>query len=72
MKIQNIVSRKTYIKDGQEKATWPICGTLRTNDAGKSFIELNMFPGQTFYVFDQKPRNEAPAGNTPEDIKWED
>lgn len=72
MKIQNIVAKKTYQKDGQEKVVWLTCGTLRTNDSGKQFVELNHLPNMSFYVFDQKPKVDAPADNTPEMIKWED
>ena len=31
MEFMNIVSKKTYEKDGQEKAIWLQCGTLRKN-----------------------------------------
>lgn len=58
MKIYQICTKKTYQKDGAEKAVWLPCGSLKVNDDGKQFIELNMFPGQTFYVFEPKQKED--------------
>ena len=51
MKFEDICTRKTYQKDEKEKVVWLKCGTMRTSDEGKRFIELNHLPGITFYVF---------------------
>lgn len=57
MKIENICTKKTYKnKTGEEKTAWLNVGYLKTNDEGKSFIELNMFPGTPFYVFERKEK----------------
>lgn len=59
MDIKNICVKKSYTtKDGQEKNTWPQVGVLKTAESGKQYIELNMFPGAAFYVFDQKEKKE--------------
>lgn len=58
MQYEDICTKKTYIKDGQEKVIWLKCGTLRTNNDGNKFIELNHLPNITFYVFAQKDRND--------------
>lgn len=54
---QNICTKKTYTKDGVEKTVWLNVGTL-VEFSGKRFIELNIFPNQTFYVFDEKKKEE--------------
>jgi hypothetical protein len=59
MKVYNICSRETYVKDGQEKATYPQVGKLIEKDDGKMFIKLNMFPNQVFGVFEPKPKEET-------------
>ena len=62
MKFDNICSKKTYTKkNGEEKTTWPIVGTLKTTDDNKRFIELNIFPNITFFVFEQKTKEEEHA-----------
>lgn len=58
MKFENICTKKEYESNGEKKVTWLRCGTLRTNDEGKKFIELNHLPGVTFYVFEPKPKEE--------------
>ena len=59
MKIENICTKKSYEKNGETKNIWLQVGTLKTTDDGKRFIELNMFPGTPFYVFEQKKREEG-------------
>lgn len=59
MKYYDICTKRTYQKDGQEKAVWLKCGTLREID-GKKFIELNHLPNTAFYVFEQKKKEEVP------------
>lgn len=58
MKIYDICVKKTYTKDGIEKATWPKVGILKEIDDNKKFVELNMFPNTSFYVFEQKPKEQ--------------
>jgi len=63
VKYQDLVVKKTW--EGQEKPKWLTVGTIRTTDDGKQFIELNLFPDTSIYVFDRKPRegqvqNQAP------------
>lgn len=68
MKLMDICTKKTYTKDGVEKATWQKVGTLRIVEEGKMFIDLAMFPTTSFYLFEQKPKNVAPKNAEPE---WE-
>jgi hypothetical protein len=74
MTFKDIVTKKTFTKDGVEKATWLKVGTLRTNDAGKSFIELNHQPDTTFFVFEPKAKDTGNPGNAakPEQIDWQE
>jgi hypothetical protein len=71
MKRYNIVTRKTYEKDGEEKVQWLRVGTLaqfpKTAEKEESFIlELSMFPHTKFFVFEQKKKEEKAAGEKPE------
>lgn len=59
MKFMDICTRKTYKKGEEEKVLWLKCGTLRINDEGKIFIELNHLPNVTFYAFEQKKKEEG-------------
>ena len=69
----NVVSKKTYQKDGAEKSAWLQVGQLirfdATPDKPEQFaLELNMFPMQQFYVFAPKPKVETPVPQAqPED-----
>jgi hypothetical protein len=63
MQRYNIVTKRTYIKGTQEKAVWPIVGTLvhfpAEGSKEDSFIlELNIFPETKFHIFSQKPRDD--------------
>jgi len=75
MKYYDICTRKTYKKDGEDKVSWLKCGTMRVNDEGKQFIQMNNQPETTFFVFEPK-KKEAPAPSaapaTPNDIPWEE
>lgn len=68
MRRFNICTRKTYEKNGEEKAFWPNVGTLvefdqtENNPDGGFALELNMFPDVKFYVFENKPKDQ---GQTP-------
>ena len=68
MKLWNICTKKTYEKNGEEKAIWLRVGTLKETDQDKKFIELNMFPKESFYVFENKPK----ANMTSKDEVWDD
>lgn len=57
MIYEDICTKRVYTKDGIEKVTWLKCGTLRINDAGKKFIELNHLPDISFYVFPKKEKS---------------
>jgi hypothetical protein len=67
MTIKNICTKKTYQKNGEDKSFWPIVGTLKTTDDGKTFIELNMFPNTPFYVFDRKAKEPQKPVNSDAD-----
>lgn len=57
MKFYNICTKKTFTKkDGTEKTNWLPVGTLRETADGKKFLELNMFPDTSFYVFEPKQK----------------
>ena len=58
MHYKDICTKRTYEKDGKEKAKWFKVGTLKITDEGKEFIELNIFPNTPFYVFEQKKKDE--------------
>jgi len=86
MKFMDIMTKRTYEKNGEQKNVWLKCGTLRINDDGKQFIELNHLPGIPFFVFEQrtkdgtgsapaaspKPSNNPSGAARPEDIAWEE
>ena len=60
MVYYNVCSKKTYKKkDGTEKTYWPNCGRLKKTDDGKMFLELNMFPETSFFIFEIKPKEES-------------
>lgn len=63
MKRYNIVTARTYEKDGETKKAWRTVGELvewpATEDKPKSFsIELHMFPGTRFSVFEPRERED--------------
>ena len=68
MKFLDIVKKKTFTQNGEEKTKWlKPAGTLKINDNGKMFIEMN--DGVEYFVFEQKDRNEVPAvGNVAENV----
>jgi len=59
MIYKDIVTKRTYTVNGQEKTKWLNVGTLKVTDEGKEFIELNMFPNTPFYVFEKKEKTET-------------
>lgn len=60
MIYEEIFTKKVYQKDGADKVVWLKCGTLRINDTGKKFIELNHLPDVTFFVFPKKEKTSQP------------
>jgi len=64
MLIENICTKKTYTtKAGKEKTQWFPVGILKTTDDGRRYIELNMFPGTPFYVFERKEKESNGVDN---------
>ena len=63
MKFDNICTKKTYKQNDVDKVVWLRCGTLRTTDDGKRFIELNHLPGITFYVFEPKSKDNQASSD---------
>ena len=61
MIYEDICTKRVYKVNEIEKVTWLKCGTLRTNDAGKRYIELNQNPDVTLYVFPKKEKEAQPA-----------
>lgn len=79
MQFYNICTKKEYQSQGQNKVAWLTVGTLKVMDDGKKFITLNMFPDQSFYVFEQKKNDTAKtaervmnSGNNTPDIQIDD
>ncbi len=65
MKRYNIAVKKTYTKNGEEKSFWPSVGTLTHFPAGNGKeegfkLELPIFGATQFYVFEIKPKTDAP------------
>jgi len=67
MIYEDICSCKTYTQNGVEKKVWLKCGTLRTNDTGKRFIELNQSPDVTLFVFPKKEKTDNPTQSADQD-----
>lgn len=67
MKKFTINTKRTYTKNGEEKAFWSKVGELKVNDDGKQFIELFMFPSTSFYVFEDTPKTEATSSQPVEE-----
>lgn len=62
-KRYNVCTKQEPKKEGG-KAFWPNVGTLWERD-GKFSLELNMFPGVKFYVFDTEKKEAAVSDNPP-------
>lgn len=58
-KRYNVCVKQTYMKDGQEKTTWPRVGTMTATEDGKFYLDIPLF--QKLYVFEYKERNDAQA-----------
>ncbi len=76
----NINVKKTYKSNGVDKTAWLNVGRLIKFEATaekpeQTMIELNMFPDQKFYVFEQAPKIERkidPAPAAQQDINPDD
>jgi hypothetical protein len=55
----SISTPKNYTKNGEQKTFWLEVGTMIKTDDGRTFIELNMFPNQTFMANEIKPSNKT-------------
>jgi hypothetical protein len=64
MIYEDICTKRVYKVNNVEKVSWLKCGTLRTNDAGKRYIELNQNPDVTLYVFPKKEKENNPEQTT--------
>ena len=58
MKYQDLVTKRTWEQNGEQKVKWLNIGTLRTTDDGKQYVEINILPETQIFVFDQKDKTE--------------
>jgi len=85
MRRFNLCVKKTYGEGPNVKNYWPNVGTMvyfpATQGKNEGYkMELNMFPGTQFYVFENKPKEQVAAQPTaveyptetinPEDIPY--
>ena len=68
MDYKDICTKREYEQNGEKKAKWFKVGTLKTTDEGKMFIELNLLPNTSLYVFEQRDKSPNAAGG-PQDEK---
>ena len=59
MDYKDIVTKRTYEQMGETKTKWLKVGTLKTTGDGKQFIEINLLPDTSLYVFEPKPRESS-------------
>lgn len=70
MEFKNIVTKRVFTdKKGNEKVKWYVIGTLKTMNDGRQFIELFMFPGVSFYVFEQREKGQSPISQQNEPVE---
>ena len=70
MKSYTVSTPKSYDQNGEQKTKWFNVGTVRFLDNGKAFLELDMFPSQTFFLNEVKPKendNQQAQTATPEE-----
>lgn len=77
MRFYDVTTKREYEKDGIKKNIWLKVGTYKETEDGKRFLELNMFPTTSFYIFEQKSKedkqtlnNDTPNSKLPDEIKW--
>lgn len=66
MKKFNITTQKVYQQGGEEKKFYPQVGKMVYFEANEGkpenyLLELNMFPGTKFYVFEDVPKDSYPT-----------
>lgn len=59
MEFKDICARKEYDTNGQKKVVWLKVGTLKTASTGKQYIELNMIPNESYFVFESKEKKQG-------------
>lgn len=59
MHTRYIKVKKTYTSHGEEKTIWNEVGRMVEFDDGSPFIELHMFPGLKFFVFEKTPKDDT-------------
>lgn len=64
MKLYDIMTKKEYLKDNEKKNFWLKVGTYKETEDGKKFIELNIFPTTSFYIFEQKQKESVKVDTT--------
>lgn len=62
MVYKDICTKREYEQNGEKKTKWFKVGTHKTTDEGKVYIELNIFPNTSFYVFEQKQKENTGSG----------
>ena len=72
MKYEDICTKKEFQSKGETKVKWLKCGTLKTTDDGKRFLELNIFPNTPFYIFEQKQKQEFESIESQEKDIWDE
>uniref|UniRef100_A0A6M3LB13 Uncharacterized protein n=1 Tax=viral metagenome TaxID=1070528 RepID=A0A6M3LB13_9ZZZZ len=58
MTYKDIVTKREFEVNGEKRVKWFKVGTLKETDDNKTFIELSMFPNTSFYVFEQKAKED--------------
>ena len=59
MKYQDLCTKREYEQNGEKKVKWFNVGTLKTTEEGKQFVEINLLPDTSIYVFDKKAKEET-------------
>jgi len=71
MEFFNVCTKRTYESRGEQKTVWLTVGTLKILDDGKKFLELNMHPDTSFYIFDQKKKETTTKSDSVNDVDWD-
>ena len=62
-KVYNISSKVVVEKDGKEQTIWNKIGSLVIYENGTGKLRLNMFPSESYHIFDKEfRRDEMNAG----------
>lgn len=59
--INNIFSKRNYVKDGEQMSKWYKIGILKVTGSGRKYLRLFHQPEITYYVLDKQ---EKPEENT--------